>query len=61
MSDSGSREAISHCNITSPNVWKMIASFNMQNKCSKIESKGKHQVKDKEIKNTEIITKAIKL
>lgn len=61
MSDSGSKETISHCNITILNVWKMIAGLNMQNKCSKIESKGKHQGKDKEINYTEIITKAIKL
>lgn len=27
----------------------MITGFNMQNKCSKIESKGKHQGEDKEI------------
>lgn len=33
----------------------MITGFNMQNKCSKIESKGKHQGKDKEINYTQII------
>ena len=39
----------------SQNVWKMITGLNMWNKCSKIESKGKHQGKDKEINDTEII------
>lgn len=33
----------------------MITGFHMQNKCSKIESKGKHQGKDKEINCTQII------
>lgn len=32
----------------------MITGFNMQNKCSKIESKGKHQGKDKEINYIQI-------
>lgn len=33
----------------------MITGFNMQNKCSKIESKGKHQGKDEETSYTQII------
>jgi hypothetical protein len=33
----------------------MITGFNMQKKCSKIESKDKHQGRDKEINYTQII------
>lgn len=32
----------------------MITDFNMQNECSKIESKSKHQGKDKEVNCTQI-------
>lgn len=39
----------------------MITGFIMQNKCSKIDSKGKHQGKDKEINYTEIIKNFTKL
>lgn len=39
----------------SQNVWKMITGFNMENECSKIESKGEHQGKVKEVNYTQVI------